>query len=408
MRSTFYRSMFAYTGSALALQSCARSSEHDSDVANRLGALVAQNRSDVAGFVQSENTALLDVKGGTGRSGGGTLYTEKDGALFALAANGWSTTLLSAKALSERETFRGTIEEHNSKVSDLLKSAGIPTEQLGPVGALVVQRLPAASKDDEQRNAVPPAEVSGYISRMERRIDGIKVPDSFFVLALDANAQPIAESVFWPALPGNVLDEARVLRDRLSNPNERAAFLAAHTDLSQRAGEVVIRHSPAAFGGAFEAHAVYDVAGEGAQVERHFGANGEEVTLQTERSTASPNAADPSAASWRPDSSCKLLDSQWRLPALDDSAILVTGDGQWAYMRAGARIEGRLSPQDDSTVVIVDSGALGLEPCPTGSEGTYRLLWRESCQEMQLLVLKDECVGRRQALGGLALARSGK
>lgn len=111
--------------------------------------------------------------------------------------------------------------------------------------------------------------------------------------------------MYWPAIPGRVVAEAKRFRERLEDARGRETFLASLPP-SLPAGEIVIHHSTATDRERFEAFVIYDVITpvHGASypkrerqpitwitwVARHFDIDGKEIRLPYERRA---HAAEP-------------------------------------------------------------------------------------------------------------------
>ena len=96
----------------------------------------------------------------------------------------------------------------------------------------------------------------------------------------NAKDQLVRETVYWPAIPGQVLADAEALRTKLSDPAALAA-LEAHLPVGATGSRVVIRHRGMDnHRGSFGAAAVVDAVD--GQVVRHFDANGQEERLPWE------------------------------------------------------------------------------------------------------------------------------
>jgi hypothetical protein len=224
-------------------------------------------------------------------------------------------------------------------------------------------------------------------------------------LSLDDSSSVITESIFWPPIPGKILQQAQALHEIISSPDGRDAYLKRLGDAGARPGQVVIRHTPAFYLGTFEAYAAYDVEGEGTSNEQHFDADAKEFFLVHESAAPSAPVDDPRSAGWDDSLSCQVLGSQWRLSAAKDPSVFVADNGAWTYRAPQVELEGTLALLQTGVISITDIRATGVEMCSADQVGAYRTLWRSECQELQLLVLDDACSGRQKMLHALALAR---
>ena len=116
---------------------------------------------------------------------------------------------------------------------------------------------------------------------------------SYAFAALDNGGRVITEGVYWPAIPANVVSNARAFAERLAAPRERAAFMAkvgkAAPGAGNTPGSVRIVHTSGAYHGPFQAAAVYSTVvpsrrGGKAQILR-FDETGARVRLSDEAST---------------------------------------------------------------------------------------------------------------------------
>ena len=139
----------------------------------------------------------------------------------------------------------------------------------------------------------------GHQSVRERKIEDIPVVDSVAWARVNEQGQVVGEWVYWPAIPAEVITDARRLKERLSRDSTKGAFLA-RLPIDVLTGQVVIRHSSAIATGPFEAFASYDVVerrlapepathersvdtSRAASVVRHFDVDGNERSLPHER-----------------------------------------------------------------------------------------------------------------------------
>ena len=144
-------------------------------------------------------------------------------------------------------------DAQNAQVLAYFANAGIPRDQIGGVHANTY--LSAGGDADDPASLH--AKVDGYASILERVVDGdIPVADSVAWARLDAGGEVMTEWVYWPAIPGAAIAEARRLKALVAAAPEE--FLAKLPQgLSE--GAVVIHHTPGTEQRPFEALATYDV-----------------------------------------------------------------------------------------------------------------------------------------------------
>jgi hypothetical protein len=221
------------------------------------------------------------------------------GAFSVSLHNGVAIALPNAHASAGRKpTYTGDPENHDKQVLQHFLAAGIPRNQVG--GVHTMTRLSSGGQRGDTRPT--PLKIDGYVSVLERKVEGYPVPDSVAWAQMDNAGKVISEGVYWPAIPAKTLSDARRIRDRLAGSG-RDAFLA-HVPTGQSPGTIAIRHSSAADQqSAFEVLASYDVleergppalpgalalnsVGPSSSVMRHFDADGIERRLPQERRNA--------------------------------------------------------------------------------------------------------------------------
>lgn len=175
-------------------------------------------------------------------------------------------------------------DQHNKAAKDYFISIGLPIAEIG--GMHVTTMMSGASRIGG--GPTPPPMFMWYTSHMERKLGGILVEGSHAFAAIDTNGDLITESVYWPAIPLDVVQAAAALDARLKSASERATFLAkarAVIPIDDATGQVKIIHTSWTHHGAFEAHAVYDVltANTGKRANIHFNENGERIVMPEER-----------------------------------------------------------------------------------------------------------------------------
>jgi len=172
--------------------------------------------------------------------------------------------------------YGSSLQEHNDHVLAYFVGCGIPRDQIASVdGSPEVET--GGSPSDTTSSSF---KLVSYTSSLVRAADGIPVVDSVAWARFNATDQVVRETVYWPAIPGQVLADAEALRTKLSDPTALAAF-QAHLPAGATGSRVVIRHRGMDnHNGSFGAAAVYDVID--GQVVRHFDANGQEEQLPWE------------------------------------------------------------------------------------------------------------------------------
>ena len=260
-------------------------------VAQRLGAVDASAAVNVAsvtsasglpGYEHTASRSRMVTGPGTSQQSvsGLTQLVGSYGTQSLNAANGFEMgTQNSDSPLLSRPPYGSSLDEHCAHVRAYFVNAGIPSSEvdtvrglvgggeIGPVGGTVT--------------ALP----TRYYSTVTRSTGGIPVADSFAYARIDNSDEIVSEAVYWPAISATVVSQAVSLNNHLAATSDLNAF---RSTLPQGPGHVVIRHSSAVVGGAFEAYALYDIAvslGNGSAAVRHFDAAGREVRLPQERRT---------------------------------------------------------------------------------------------------------------------------
>lgn len=163
--------------------------------------------------------------------------------------------------------YGSSLQDHNDRVRSYFVSAGIPDNEIagvdGNVGGMATG--PAGSSPT-------PVGPNIYYSVLRRSAGGIPVSDSFAWARINVDSEVVEESVYWPAIPQSVIDQAIALRQRLADSSALSAFRAS---LPQGPSQVSIRHSHGGWAGPFEVHAVYEVAT--AAGPRDFDGSGNEI-----------------------------------------------------------------------------------------------------------------------------------
>jgi hypothetical protein len=234
-----------------------------------------------------------------------------DGTFAVDAANGSVTAILNAPPPERQQPVWYTLgfERHNAMVVEYFMASGLPRDQIGGVHAMT--SLSASYHDTSSRASET---VTGYQSVLQRRVHGIPVADSVAWARMNDHGAVLGEGVYWPAIPGRAITDARRLQERLSQDSTRNVFLA-RLPVNTSPGAVVIRHSSAVVREPFEAFASYDVIEpiyrreaatppgaigvRTASVVRHFDVNGTERRLPQEswnRGGDSPERKPPPPA----------------------------------------------------------------------------------------------------------------
>jgi hypothetical protein len=138
----------------------------------------------------------------------------------------------------------------------------------------------------------------GYTSVISRDIDDIPVAESFAWASFNANGEVIEESVYWPTIPGSIVQEAKAFRDFVADPSTGPAFLS-HMSAADVPGKVFIHHGAGDPWSPDETAVSYDVlraTGAGSAQTHHFDRQGVEFKLKYEsvaKKAQTPKPAPP-------------------------------------------------------------------------------------------------------------------
>ncbi len=172
---------------------------------------------------------------------------------------------------------------HTSAVLSYFATAGLPQEQIGTT-SVTTRMVDKANSFDP----APKSQLVGYSTIIGRRINDVRVAGSYAWARLNANGEAMAEEVYWPELPVEVVAAATQLRIMLADSEARASFLAHIPTAGSSEDselEVVIRHSPR-FQNAFEAHAAVEVRSPQRRESAWYDSSGRELRFASENTRA--------------------------------------------------------------------------------------------------------------------------
>ena len=163
----------------------------------------------------------------------------------------FSTELVSAAAVAlpnvpfpdpETGVYPGDSDAQNAAVQSYFITAGLPADQVASVSA-------------DATGAVHGQDVlSGWYSILHREYDGVPIDDSMAFAAFNASGKSASEQVYWPEIPGDVLEQVRKFRAMLADPSQRAAYVQK-LPASSRDAILVVHHTSWYWGGPFQAQA---------------------------------------------------------------------------------------------------------------------------------------------------------
>ncbi len=208
-----------------------------------------------AGYQHGTEGSLFSIGGNAGRvaENGYLKQVGDQGALAIDASNGSAFGVPDADAPGLRSPpYGASPADHDAFVKRYFVGLGIPAEQVGGIRPMTL--LEASGTGDEKSRP----RVVAYYSVLDRVVEGIPVPNSFAWARVDAAGDVVAEAVYWPALPGEVVVAAERLEEMISDQQQRSVFAARLPTLA-RTGAVAIRHSSAWVRSPFETLASLDV-----------------------------------------------------------------------------------------------------------------------------------------------------
>jgi hypothetical protein len=100
---------------------------------------------------------------------------------------------------------------------------------------------------------------NGSTTELERGYSGIRINESIAFARFESADQTTSESLYWPAIPADVVSAAIAFQTALATPAGLAAYKALLPPDAQGDGHVIIHHSSSGSQGPFAAEATYDV-----------------------------------------------------------------------------------------------------------------------------------------------------
>lgn len=125
--------------------------------------------------------------------------------------------------------------EQNFRVLTYFKDAGLPADQIGDVHANTTIEMSGSTGDSsESRHVV------SYTTIITRKVLGVRVAESHAWAELDSNGGIIAEDVWWPEIPPQVVAELATFQSKMDDGTYRASLAK---EVHERVGEIVIHHN---------------------------------------------------------------------------------------------------------------------------------------------------------------------
>jgi len=179
----------------------------------------------------------------------------------------------------------GSGETHNAAVRSYFVNAGLPDGQIGNVDL-----HPMMKGGKTKTGTRLPDSLVGYYSVLSREINRAPVAESFAWARFDANGDVVAESVYWPPLPGSVTADVAAFNALVSDAGSLATLTAtieaSNPGYGSVPGRVVIHHADSTYRGQGVAVVTYDSLKArdslGMREVRHFDVSGARVILAHE------------------------------------------------------------------------------------------------------------------------------
>jgi hypothetical protein len=138
--------------------------------------------------------------------------------------------------------YPGDSNAQNTAVLSYFTTAGVPANQVASVSANGTGLVHGQYV------------LSGWYSILHREYDGVPIDDSMAFAAFNAIGKSASEQVYWPEIPGDVLEQVRKFREMLADPSQRAAYVQK-LPASSRDAILVIHHTSFSWQGPFQAQA---------------------------------------------------------------------------------------------------------------------------------------------------------
>lgn len=249
------------------------------------------------GFVHGfSNSRFLPGAGAVQKSEAGfAKLVGPDGTFATDPRTGFVVAIANASSIARTKArLPGGPSEHNAFVRSYFVGAGLPNEQIASVN--VNSRMTATGFGVPAQGLPPAGTLLFYYSIVKRKYGGVPVPDSFAWAHVNVDGEVVSESVYWPEIPAGVLADADAFAAVLNDVGQRATFNGKlPAEFRDRSGELVIRHTPGPWTGAFEAVASFDVVHIGQKRMKHFAKDGTEIVLSSERSLPPQGVDAPNA-----------------------------------------------------------------------------------------------------------------
>jgi len=147
--------------------------------------------------------------------------------------------------------------EQDIEVRSYFESAGMPGDQvtLGAAEPVAGVQIPVSA--DGGLEYADASSSSAWFSNLHRVFDGVEIMDSFAWAILDDSGASVEESVYWPSIGADVVNQLRAFQSMLGDSRRRATFLAA-LPTAATDGHLVIHHTKWTWSGPFLAQPCFE------------------------------------------------------------------------------------------------------------------------------------------------------
>jgi hypothetical protein len=164
-------------------------------------------------------------------------------------------TLASLNGALQDASYPAGGDAQNAAVLAYFTNAGLPRSQVLNVTALEVNfSVVSANQPNPAQNILD----TSWNSCLSRGYLGIPIVESFAWAQLASDARSVSESVYWPDIPAETMDQVMAFQAKLADPAQREAYLSL-LPVGAANGTLVIHHTSGTWQEAFAAVAAFDV-----------------------------------------------------------------------------------------------------------------------------------------------------
>lgn len=237
----------------------------------------------IAGYRHQANRSKFSRGVGALVIDNSTTYVRREigsNGVFVEYDNGYSAGIPNGNSVSfSVGPYASSGAAHSARVLEYFKTAGLPEAQISGTaintwmseGGPTVEssesgkRLPLAGAQERR--------LIGYVTIVQRAVDGVPVGDSFAWAMLNKDEEAIYEQVWWPDLRMSISAEIAAFKDRLAEPGFREQLVKGDGE-----GRLVVHHATPT-GERWYSSVTYDVLLKGDPETHHFDVTGKEVRL---------------------------------------------------------------------------------------------------------------------------------